>query len=214
MNNKADIISYLKFRFKLIFRVDNIEINRTDVASHRNKSNTNRSLSLSMKSGNNTLNDELQDGFQSKRLNPYAAIDLKNLDYETTMKRYRQQINVSNNVLKDKMSNMDNQKKQQLVAKEKYDRDAIDIEIKSFSSNVETNETDKINIINGKTQKQSGNWLDMHKLHLKMMKYSQDIKLKKGAINFKLKHNIFDDVEDMAWPSQQQKLLDIYGNFK
>lgn len=82
------------------------------------------------------------------------------------MKRYRQQINVSNNVLRDKMHHMDNQKKQQLINKERNDQDTIDNEISTFGDNVEGINSSIKNP--GRTQ--NGNWLDKHKLHLQMMK--------------------------------------------
>jgi len=83
------------------------------------------------------------------------------------MKRYRQQINVSNNLLRDKMHHMDNQKKQQIVNKERNEQDTIDREISTFGDNVEGRDNKLKNP--GRTQRNS-NWLDKHKLHLQMMK--------------------------------------------
>lgn len=100
---------------------------------------------------------------------------------------------------------MDNQKKQQMVIRERNEQDTIDREITTFGDNVEGRNSNIGN--NGRTQ--TGNWLDKHKLHLQMMKQKEDIKLKNEGINFKARHNIFDNVTDMIWPSHEQKLLDI-----
>lgn len=81
------------------------------------------------------------------------------------MKRYRQQINVSNNVLRDKMHHIDDKKKQQIVAKEKQEQDTIDKEISTFSSNVDYRDVSKQH-----PKTQEGGWLDKHKLHIQMMK--------------------------------------------
>lgn len=121
------------------------------------------------------------------------------------MKRYRQQINVSNNVLRDKMHHIDDKKKQQLITKERQEQDSIDKEISTFGVNIDYSAKPS----SSKTT--SGEWLERHKIHLQMMKQSEDLKLKKNAVNFKMRHKIFDDVADMNWPSQEQKLLDIYG---
>jgi len=57
-----DVISFLKFRYKLIFRVDHIEVNKTDSC------HTSKYVMGSLGSNNNT--DDLQEGYSSKRINP------------------------------------------------------------------------------------------------------------------------------------------------
>jgi len=64
------------------------------------------------------------------------------------------------------MHHMDNQKKQQMVIRERNEQDTIDREITTFGDNVEGRNSNIGN--NGRTQ--TGNWLDKHKLHLQMMK--------------------------------------------
>jgi len=63
IKNKMDVISFLKFRYKLIFRVDHIEVNKTE--SHHTSKYVMGSLGTT-----NFNNDELQEGYSSKRINP------------------------------------------------------------------------------------------------------------------------------------------------